>query len=56
MATEPRYAEVLAHIEEVEASRRARAAEQEAEAEQRRALADTDALPKGGTGIGELPG
>jgi ATP-binding cassette subfamily B protein len=56
MATEPRYAEVLAHIEEVEASRRARAADQEAEAEQRRALADTDALPKGGTGIGELPG
>ena len=56
MATEPRYAEVLAHIEEVEATRRARAAEQQAEAEKRRALADTDTVPKGGTGIGELPG
>ena len=39
MATEPRYAEVLAHIEEDDASRRARAAEDAKRAAQRAELA-----------------
>jgi ATP-binding cassette subfamily B protein len=55
MATEPRYAEVLAHIEAEDASRRAREAEvAELEAE-RAALADTDARPAGtGNGLGDI--
>ncbi len=56
MATEPRYAEVLAHSEQVEAARRERAVEQQAEAERRRALVDPEAAPKGPAGLGELPG
>jgi ATP-binding cassette subfamily B protein len=43
MATEPRYAEVLAHIEEDDASRRARLAEADERAAARAALADRDA-------------
>jgi ATP-binding cassette subfamily B protein len=55
MATEPRYAEVLAHIEEDDASRRARAAEAAERAEARAALADTDSPEaKGGDGMGGL--
>ena len=54
MATEPRYAEVLAHIEEDDASRRARLAEAEAQAAERAALADTDSPPPNGAGMGDL--
>jgi ATP-binding cassette subfamily B protein len=55
MATEPRYAEVLAHIDEVDAGRRERVAEAQAAAERRRALLDSDAAaPKAG-GLGDLP-
>ena len=43
MATEPRYAEVLAHIEETDATRRARAEEDAERAARRAALADPDA-------------
>ena len=54
MATEPRYAEVLAHIEE---DRRHPPGPAEAEAEQaaqRAALADPDAAPPTATGLGDL--
>jgi ATP-binding cassette subfamily B protein len=55
MATEPRYAEVLAHIEETDADRRARAEAARAAAALRAELADRDApLPKAG-GLGEMP-
>jgi len=54
MATEPRYAEVLAHIEETEASRRARAAEAAERAAVRAALDDPDALAASPPGLGEL--
>ena len=54
MATEPRYAEVLAHIEETDAARRARA-EEEAEAAARRAeLADRDGPAPSPAGLGEI--
>ncbi len=56
MATEPSYAEVLAHNEQVEAARRARADEARAEAEQRRALQETDAPPATSPGLPEVPG
>jgi len=55
MATEPRYAEVLAHIEQTDASRREQAEAAQAEAERRRALLDTDAPAPKGTGLGDLP-
>jgi ATP-binding cassette subfamily B protein len=54
MATEPRYAEVLAHIEEDDASRRARLAEAEARAVERAALADPGAPPTEGGDLGDL--
>jgi ATP-binding cassette subfamily B protein len=54
MATEPRYAEVLAHIEETDAIRRARADEARAAAARRAELADRDAAPKP-PGLGEMP-
>ena len=54
MATEPRYAEVLAHIEETDAARRARAEEQAERAAQRAALADPDAAPPKAAGLGDL--
>ena len=55
MATEPRYAEVLAHIEEVEAGRRERAAAAEAEAARLRDLRERDGgAPTGGAGFGDL--
>jgi ATP-binding cassette, subfamily B, bacterial len=54
MASEPRYAEVLAHIEEDDATRRARIQEDEKRAAQRAALADTDAEPPKATGLGDL--
>jgi hypothetical protein len=54
MRTEPSYAEVLAHIEQVDAARRARAEAAAAEAEHRRALVDPDAPPKGAAGLGDL--
>jgi len=55
MATEPRYAEVLAHIEQTDAARRARAADDAAEAERRAALTDPDAPRPTAAGLGELP-
>jgi ATP-binding cassette subfamily B protein len=55
MATEPRYAEVLAHIEEDDVARRARVAEAAARAAERAALADTDVPPPAGdAGMGGL--
>ena len=57
MATEPRYAEVLAHIEEIDAARRAQAEAAQAEAEHRRDLADPEAGTRGpgtGAGLGDL--
>ena len=54
MATEPRYAEVLAHIEETDATRRARAEEMAERAAQRALLADLDAAPPKPTGLGDL--
>jgi ABC-type multidrug transport system ATPase subunit len=56
MATEPRYAEVLAHIEQTDASRRARAEEARAEAAKRAELVDPDSGSTRGAGLGELPG
>jgi ATP-binding cassette subfamily B protein len=56
MATEPRYAEVLAHIEQTDASRRAQADAARAEAAQRAELVDPDAVAARGAGLGELPG
>ena len=53
MATEPRYAEVLAHIEETEAERRARAADAEERAA-RVALLDADAPAPKPSGLGDL--
>jgi ATP-binding cassette subfamily B protein len=55
MATEPRYAEVLAHIEEADATRRERAEAERAEAARRAELADSDAPAPKATGLGELP-
>lgn len=55
MATEPRYAEVLAHIEETDVARRARAEEAQASAELRAQLADTDAPTPKASGLGEMP-
>jgi ATP-binding cassette subfamily B protein len=55
MATEPRYAEVLAHIEETDAERRARAEEAEAEAARRADLAERDAPAGAPAGLGEMP-
>lgn len=55
MATEPRYAEVLAHIEETDVARRARAEEAQASAELRAQLADTDAPTPTASGLGEMP-
>jgi ATP-binding cassette subfamily B protein len=55
MATEPRYAEVLAHIEEADVSRRERAEAAAAEAERRAALADGDAPPPKAAGLGDMP-
>ena len=54
MATEPRYAEVLAHIEEDDAARRARAEEDAERAARRAELADTDAAPPKAAGLGDL--
>jgi ABC-type transport system involved in cytochrome bd biosynthesis fused ATPase/permease subunit len=54
MATEPRYAEVLAHIEETDATRRARAEEEAEQAAQRDALTDPDAARPPATGLGDL--
>ncbi len=55
MATEPRYAEVLAYLEETDAVRRARVEEERVAATLRAELADRDApAPKPG-GLGELP-
>lgn len=55
MATEPRYAEVLAHIEETDAARRERAVAAEAEAERRSLLADPESPGRPAAGLGELP-
>jgi ATP-binding cassette subfamily B protein len=55
MAGEPRYAEVLAHIEQVDAARRAQAEAAAAEAEHRRGLVDPEVAPKGAAGLGDLP-
>ncbi len=55
MATEPRYAEVLAHIEETDAQRRERADDEAEQAARRAALADTDAPAPRAGGIGEMP-
>ncbi len=55
MATEPRYAEVLAHIEETDAERRARAEQAQAEAALRAELADRDAPAAQPAGLGEMP-
>lgn len=55
MATEPRYSEVLAQIEETDAARRARLAEEAQEAERRAALADPDEQGPRVAGLGELP-
>ncbi|MEQ1786621.1 MAG: ABC transporter ATP-binding protein [Acidimicrobiales bacterium] len=55
MASEPRYAEVLAHIEETDAARRARSEQERAAAALRAELAERDApAPKAG-GLGEMP-
>ncbi|MET0902508.1 MAG: hypothetical protein ABWZ52_04640, partial [Acidimicrobiales bacterium] len=54
MATEPRYAEVLAHIEEDDASRRARAEDDAKRAAQRAELAATDAERPQAAGLGDL--
>jgi ATP-binding cassette subfamily B protein len=54
MATEPRYAEVLAHIEATDAARRAHAEEEAEEAARRAALADPDAPPAAPAGLGDL--
>jgi ATP-binding cassette subfamily B protein len=55
MATEPRYAEVLAYLEETDAVRRARMEEERVAAMVRADLADRDApAPKPG-GLGEMP-
>ena len=54
MATEPRYAEVLAHIEEDDASRRARAEEYANRAAQRAELADAEADRPQAAGLGDL--
>ena len=55
MVTEPRYAEVLAHIEQVEASRRERAEAAREEAERRAALRDPDApAPQAGPTLGGI--
>jgi ATP-binding cassette subfamily B protein len=55
MATDRRYAEVLAHIEETDAARRARAEEAEAEAARQAELVDPDATASAPGGLGELP-
>ena len=55
MAGEPRYAEVLASIEETDATRRVRAEEEQAAAAQRAELAERDAPAAKATDIGELP-
>jgi ATP-binding cassette, subfamily B, bacterial len=54
MATEPRYAEVLAHIEETDSTRRARAELEAEQAAQRDALADPDAARPPAAGLGDL--
>ncbi len=55
MATEPRYAEVLAQIEETDAERRERAELAAAAAARRSELADTDAPAPRLGGLGDLP-
>ena len=55
MASEPRYAEVLAQIEETDAARRVRQAEEAEAAERRAALTDPDAPSAPAAGLGELP-
>ncbi len=54
MATEPRYAEVLAHIEETDASRRARAEDAAARAAERAALAERDVPPAKPSDLGNV--
>jgi len=54
MATEPRYAEVLAHIEETDAARRERAEQAQATAELRDQLVDTDASSPKVADLGEM--
>jgi ATP-binding cassette subfamily B protein len=55
MRTEPRYAEVLAYLEETDAAERARAAEEQAAAALRAELADRDAPAPKPTVLGEMP-
>lgn len=55
MATEPRYAEVLAQIEETDAARRVRLAEEAEVAARRADLTDPDAPAPRAGGLGELP-
>ena len=55
MATEPRYAEVLAHIEETDAVRRAQADAERAAAERRADLADRDSSVRPTGALGEMP-
>ncbi len=55
MRTEPRYAEVLAYLEETDAAERARAAEERAAAALRAELADRDAPAPKPTVLGEMP-
>ena len=55
MATEPRYAEVLAQIEETDAARRERKAAAAEAAERRAALADPEAPAAPVAGLGDLP-
>ena len=55
MRTEPRYAEVLAYLEETDAAERARAAEERAAAARRAELADRDAPAPKPTVLGEMP-
>jgi ATP-binding cassette subfamily B protein len=55
MATEPRYAEVLAQIERSDEERRARVEAEREEAARRAELADTDAPVAGPVGLGEVP-
>ena len=55
MRTEPRYAEVLAYLEETDAAERARAAEEQAAAARRAELADRDAPAPKPAVLGEMP-
>lgn len=55
MATEPRYAEVLAHIEETDAVRRERDEEARVAAALRAELREPDVAPRSSRSLGEMP-